>query len=130
MDILIFFEECIIKDRNCIQSDRILNMQVMFGHKEDCHYVYGTNRVRYLPKCGKVSDFIIWESLNADIDPEAQVQLIDGTIFHFTCPECGHKSNVNYGMLYHDMTNRVIVHYVQEEAIDATINTIHEVEGK
>ena len=82
------------------------------------------------PKCGKVSDFIIWESLNADIDPEAQQQLIDGSIFHFTCPECGHKSNVNYRMLYHDMTNRVMVHYVQEEAIDATINTIHEVEGK
>ena len=39
-------------------------------------------------------------------------------------------SNVNYGMLYHDMTNRVMVHYVQEEAIDATINTIHEVEEK
>ena len=53
------------------------------------------------PKCGKASDFIIWESLNADIDPEAQQQLIDGSIFHFTCPECGHKSNVNYGMLYH-----------------------------
>ena len=28
------------------------------------------------------------------------------------------------------MTNRVMVHYVQEEAIDATINTIHEVEEK
>ena len=36
MDILIFFEECIIKDRNCIQSDRILNMQVVFGHIHIC----------------------------------------------------------------------------------------------
>lgn len=32
MDILIFFEECVIKNRNCIQSDRILNVQVMLGH--------------------------------------------------------------------------------------------------
>lgn len=36
MDILILFEECIIKDRNCIQSDRILNMQVVFGHIHIC----------------------------------------------------------------------------------------------
>lgn len=82
------------------------------------------------PKCGKVSDFIIWDSLNAEIDPDAQRQLIDGTIFHFTCPECGYKSNVNYGMLYHDMANRVMVHYVPEDAIDATIKTIYEVEEK
>ena len=82
------------------------------------------------PKCGKVSDFIVWGSLNADIDPEAQVQLIDGTIFHFTCPECGHKSNVNYGMLYHNMTNRAMVHYVQEDSIEQTIAMIHELEGK
>ena len=32
------------------------------------------------PKCGNVSDFIVWGSLNADIDPEAQAQLIDGSI--------------------------------------------------
>ena len=36
MDILIFFEECIIKKRNSIQSDRILNMQVVFGHIHIC----------------------------------------------------------------------------------------------
>lgn len=82
------------------------------------------------PKCGKVSDFIVWDSLNADIDPEAQEQLIDGSIFHFTCPECGNKGNVNYGMLYHDMTNRAMVHYVQEDAIEQTIATIGKVEGK
>jgi len=42
------------------------------------------------PKCGKVSDFIIWESLNADIDPEAQVQLIDGSIFLQSAVANGH----------------------------------------
>ena len=82
------------------------------------------------PKCGNVSDFIVWGSLNADIDPDAQAQLIDGSIFHFTCPECGCKTNVNYGMLYHDMSNRAMVYYVQEESIDKTIAMIEDVNGK
>ena len=82
------------------------------------------------PKCGNVSDFIVWGSLNADIDPDAQAQLIDGSIFHFTCPKCGCKTNVNYGMLYHDMSNRAMVYYVQEESIDKTIAMIEDVNGK
>ena len=82
------------------------------------------------PKCGNVSDFIVWSSLNADIDPDAQAQLIDGSIFHFTCPKCGCKTNVNYGMLYHDMSNRAMVYYVQEESIDKTIAMIEDVNGK
>ena len=32
MDFRIFFKKCIIKNSNRIQSDRILNMQVVFGH--------------------------------------------------------------------------------------------------
>ena len=32
MDSLILFEECVIKHFDRIQPDRILNMQVMFGH--------------------------------------------------------------------------------------------------
>ena len=82
------------------------------------------------PKCGNVSDFIVWGSLNADIDPDAQAQLIDGSIFHFTCPKCGCKTNVNYGMLYHDMSNRAMAYYVQEESIDKTIAMIEDVNGK
>ena len=32
------------------------------------------------PKCNKESDYLFWESLNGDLDPEAKTQLIDGTL--------------------------------------------------
>lgn len=35
------------------------------------------------PKCNKESDYLFWESLNGDLDPEAKTQLIDGTFFQF-----------------------------------------------
>ena len=54
------------------------------------------------PKCNKESDYLFWESLNGDLDPEAKTQLIDGTFFQFKCPHCGHECKVDYGMLYHD----------------------------
>lgn len=57
------------------------------------------------PKCGHEQEFLVWQSLNGDINPEAKQQLIDGTLFHFECEKCGDKSNVDYSMLYHDMTH-------------------------
>ncbi|MFQ7727123.1 MAG: CpXC domain-containing protein, partial [Ruthenibacterium lactatiformans] len=50
------------------------------------------------PKCNKESDYLFWESLNGDLDPEAKTQLIDGTFFQFKCPHCGHECKVDYGM--------------------------------
>lgn len=38
------------------------------------------------PKCNKESDYLFWESLNGDLDPEAKTQLIDGTFFSLNVP--------------------------------------------
>lgn len=81
-------------------------------------------------QCGQKSDFILWESLNADLDPQAQAQLLDGTLFQFVCPHCGYEGHVNYSLLYHDMTHRVMVYYVlSEEAIAGTQAMFADVEN-
>lgn len=64
------------------------------------------------PECGHTQDFIIWQTLNGDLDSEAKQQLLDGTLFRFECDKCGHKSNVNYGILYHDMRHQAMIYYV------------------
>lgn len=82
------------------------------------------------PKCGHMQDFVIWHSLNGDIDPDAKQQLLDGSLFRFECEECGHNSSVNYAMLYHDMANRVMVHYVSEDSVEQAKATMNDAENK
>jgi len=82
------------------------------------------------PECGHAQDFIIWESLNGDLDPKAKQQLIDGTLFYFECENCGYNSNVNYGILYHDMMHRAMVYYVDEDSVEQTIKTMFDAEEK
>ena len=88
------------------------------------------------PVCKKESDFAVWQSLNAKLDPEAVPQLLDGSLFRFTCPHCGHQASVEYDLLYHDMDNRAMIYYTEpmsrssvkeqvlraEEAVGATLN--------
>jgi len=82
------------------------------------------------PECGKTQDFTIWLTLNGDLDPEAKQQLLDGTLFNFVCKNCGHKSNVNYGLLYHDMTHKAMVYYVDEDSVEQTQETMLDAQKK
>ncbi len=76
------------------------------------------------PECGHEQECTVWHSLNGDMDPEAKQQLLDGTLFLSECSNCGHKSNLNYMLLYHDMTNQVMVYYVDEESVNETLETM------
>ena len=70
------------------------------------------------PECGKDNGFIVWQSLNGDLDPDAKQQLLDGTLFHFKCECCGYESNIVYPILYNDMSNNVMIYFVKEDEIE------------
>lgn len=70
------------------------------------------------PECGKEKDFIVWQSLNTDLNPEAKEQLLNGTLFGFKCADCGYESNVTYPMLYHDISNCLMIYFVKEDEIE------------
>ena len=76
------------------------------------------------PKCGKENSFTIWQTLNAEMSPDAKAALIDGRLFDFHCAYCDCHSKVNYPILYHDMTHHAMVYYVDEDSVDQTINTM------
>lgn len=67
------------------------------------------------PKCGEKSEFRIWSSINTQLDPEMKEQVRTGEAFMFTCPYCGNTANVNYGFLYHQMEDQILIHYSQDE---------------
>ena len=69
-------------------------------------------------ECGKESQFTIWKSINTMLDPEMKSKVRDKSAFLFTCPHCGHSVFVDYGFLYHQMEDQIMIHYAQtEEAV-------------
>ncbi len=67
------------------------------------------------PKCQKESDFRIWDSINTQLDPELKSAVRDLSLFVFECPECGEKNSINYGFLYHQMEDNMMIHYANSE---------------
>ena len=65
------------------------------------------------PKCGKVTEITVWESLNAQLNPKEKQQLMDGELFVFRC-ECGYGAGIDSSMLYNDMEHKTMVYYVPE----------------
>ena len=76
------------------------------------------------PECGQEQDFTVWQTLNGDIDSEAKKQLLEGTLFQFKCAHCGYESDVNYPMLYHDMQNKVMIYFTDEDSVEEALETM------
>ena len=67
------------------------------------------------PSCNADSDFLIWESINTMLDPEMKSAVRDRSAFLFTCPKCGTKTYVDYGFLYHQMEDHIMIHYANSD---------------
>lgn len=67
------------------------------------------------PKCGAEGDFVIWRSLNTQLDPDMKAKVLSGEIFRFRCPKCGEESSVVYPMLYHQMEDQIMIHLVTSD---------------
>lgn len=77
------------------------------------------------PRCGKDSDFRVWSSINTALDPEMKKQVRTREAFKFVCPFCGADANVDYGFLYHQMEDQIIIHYAQgEESFNDAYNML------
>ena len=77
------------------------------------------------PECGCAGRFVIWDSVNNVLSPEAAEKIIDGSLFLYECPNCGEKNQVHYACLYHDMEHGAMVQLVSdtEESVDKAFET-------
>ena len=75
------------------------------------------------PKCGKESEFIVWSSINTVLDPEMYEKVRNWEAFAFRCSDCGHVAGVDYGFLYHQMNDEMMIYYVPNpDAVEETYN--------
>jgi hypothetical protein len=70
------------------------------------------------PQCGAARSVTIWDSLNADISPEARQELFQGKINTFECASCEAMILLPVPLLYHDMQRRFVVQYFPAGALD------------
>jgi hypothetical protein len=63
------------------------------------------------PKCKINVNITLWSSLNAQVDPEAKRDLLQGKINIFQCPDCNFETPVVTPFLYHDIESKFYVQY-------------------
>lgn len=78
------------------------------------------------PQCDHRQDFEIWPSLNVDLDPEQKDRLLSGELMRSICGECGVGAEVNYAILYHDMTRQLMVNFTGGDEKDELSNPLSE----
>ena len=67
------------------------------------------------PLCHKEVELIMWSSINTLENPEYKDGVRDMSAFEFICPECGEKYYLDYGFLYHQMEDKIMIQYIMTE---------------
>lgn len=83
------------------------------------------------PKCEKEFETVCWDSLNADLNPEGKLKLLDGTFFDQKCEHCGTVTKMFYPTLYHDMSNKTMIWFLsKKDSTDEVYKTIEFAENE
>lgn len=64
------------------------------------------------PRCAELSKAEIYTSVNATNKKSLRAKVLDGELFDWTCPVCGHKARLTYPILYNDMKNRFMIYHI------------------
>lgn len=70
------------------------------------------------PHCQAENEAAVWDSINAQLDPQAKEQLLEGKINILTCSRCGVSSPIDAPLLYHDMEKEFGVEYYPFKSIN------------
>ncbi|HEY5999471.1 MAG TPA: CpXC domain-containing protein [bacterium] len=63
------------------------------------------------PRCGRTETITLWESIDAEPDPEAREALFEAKINRFDCPGCEFDAIVPVPLLYHDRRRQFLVQH-------------------
>ena len=67
------------------------------------------------PQCHKENSCVIWSSINTALDPEMKKAVRDRSAFQFICPDCGARTTLVYGFLYHQMEDHIMIQYAASD---------------
>ena len=61
------------------------------------------------PKCGKLIDIDVWDSIDIPYEMEQKEKVLHNTFFKQTCPECQFSFPLAYKCLYNDMEQKYLI---------------------
>ncbi len=67
------------------------------------------------PNCNVEGETEIFSSINTELDKDMKEKIISGKAFIYKCPNCQKESLLNYGVLYHDVDNKLMVQLATDE---------------
>ncbi len=71
------------------------------------------------PYCQVVQEVNYYQSVNVTIDPELKQKVLSGTLNTTACKACNKEINIISGLLYHDMSKRIMLELaLDENAVD------------
>lgn len=76
------------------------------------------------PECGNTQNFVTWQNIIADLDPQLKEKVLNGELFVFTCEKCGKKFPISYPCLYHDMEKHLMVYLTTDANAVEEMNKI------
>lgn len=69
------------------------------------------------PNCGTSNLILVWDTVNAQVSPEAKAGLLRGEINVFRCRLCEEMITIDKPLLYNDMENKFWVWYFPFEFV-------------
>lgn len=66
------------------------------------------------PHCGAPGEAEIWTNVNNAENPDAAQWLIDGFLFQYECPACGHVATLNHDCIFNDAKAKALVLYAAD----------------
>ena len=61
------------------------------------------------PHCKEKVELQMWDSINVSLNPALKDKIKNGTIFDWTCPQCGKTTRIMYPFLYIDMIHTFMI---------------------
>lgn len=62
------------------------------------------------PKCKNKSELVMWDSVNATLNPELKESIMNRKFFDWECSDCGEIFSINYSFLYNDMVKKYMIY--------------------
>ncbi|MDO5028287.1 MAG: CpXC domain-containing protein [Bacillota bacterium] len=67
------------------------------------------------PACGHKGEFSVYENINTKIYPDLKEKIKSGQLFIYKCPSCGTESIIDYGLIYQDPDEKILIQYYMSE---------------
>lgn len=69
-------------------------------------------------RCAHEHEITIYKSINTAEDADMEARVLNGSLFMWTCPDCGCKNLVSYECLYHDPAKKRMLWLLPSEKSD------------